>query len=124
MQATIRTLDGGNIILGPDRFRHANLLDNNVYHTRGEANYLLGGHLLNAGIEYEQLQIRNLFVSDSNGTVSYASLDDFENMKPTSIQYQNSVTLNPLDAAANWNLGTWTAYLQDQFKLTSELTVQ
>ncbi|HSS00184.1 MAG TPA: TonB-dependent receptor [Kofleriaceae bacterium] len=124
MQATITTADRGTIVLGPDRSRHANLLDNDVYHTRGEANYLLGGHLLTAGVEYEQLQIRNLFIQDSNGTATYRSLDDFENMRPSSITYQSSVTLNALDAAANWDLGTWTGYVQDQFKLTSELTVQ
>lgn len=124
MQASIRTLTGGTIILGPDRFRHSNLLDNDVYHTRAEANYLTGGHLITGGIEYEQLRIKNLFVSDSNGNVVYNTLDDFMNMKPASIQYQNSVTLNPRDASANWNLGTWTGYVQDQFKLTSELTLQ
>ena len=121
MQASVRT-PGGTIILGPDRFRHSNLLDNDVYHTRGEANYLAGGHLITGGIEYEQLRIKNLFVSDSNGNVVYNTLDDFMNMKPASIQYQNSVTLNPRDASANWNLGTWTGYVQDQFKLTSERT--
>lgn len=124
MQATITATDGGTILLGPDRSRHANLLDNDVYHTRAEANYLYGGHLFTAGAEYEQLQIRNLFVPDANGTVSYTSLDNFEAMRPASIAYQNAVTLNPFDAAANWNLGTWTGYLQDQFKLTSEITVQ
>jgi hypothetical protein len=124
MQASITATDGGTILLGPDRSRHANLLDNDVYHTRGEANYLMGGHLVTGGVEYEQLQIRNLFVQDANGTATYRSLDDFEAMKPISLQYQNAVTLNPLDAAANWNLGTWTAYLQDQFKLTSEITLQ
>jgi hypothetical protein len=124
MQASVRTMTGGTIILGPDRFRHSNLLDNDVYHARGEANYLMGSHLLTGGIDYEQLRIKNLFVSDSNGNVVYNNLDDFMNMRPASIQYQNSVTLNPRDAAANWNLGTWTGYVQDQFKLTSELTVQ
>lgn len=124
MQASITTPGGGTIILGPDRSRHANLLDNNVYHTRAEANYLYGGHLLTAGAEYELLQIRNLFVQDANGTATYTSLDNFEAMRPGTLAYQNAVTLNPFDAAANWNLGTWTGYLQDQFKLNSEVTVQ
>jgi hypothetical protein len=124
MQANIRTPGGGTIVLGPDRFRHANLLDNDVYQARAEANYLMGDHLLTGGVSYEQLRIKNLFVSDSNGNVVYNNLDDFMNMRPASIQYQNSVTLNARDAWANWNLGTWTGYVQDQFKLTSELTVQ
>jgi outer membrane receptor for ferrienterochelin and colicin len=124
MQASIGTMGGGSILLGPDRSRHSNLLDNDVYHTRAEANYLYGAHLFTGGVEYEQLQIRNLFVQDSNGNVRYNTLDDFAAMKPVSIAYQNAVTLNPFDAAANWDLGTWTGYLQDQVKLTSEITLQ
>jgi outer membrane receptor for ferrienterochelin and colicin len=125
MAVQINTLGTTNSIrLGPDPFRHANLLDNDVFHTKAEANYLLGTNLLTGGIEYELTRIRNLFVPNSNGTVVYADLAHFEAMQPISIQYQNSITLNPLDAAANWNVGVWTGYLQDQVKLTPELTLQ
>jgi len=126
MSVSITPPSGGsnNIRLGPDPSRHANLLDNDVFHTKAEANYLLGSNLLTGGVEYELTRIKNLFVPNSNGTASYASLADFEAMRPSSITYQNSVTLSPGDAAANWNVGLWTGYLQDQLKLTPELTVQ
>jgi hypothetical protein len=130
MSAAIRTMDPagttsqGTILLGPDEFRHVNTLDNDVFHTKAEANYLSGNHLLTAGAEYELLRIKNLFVPASNGVAQYASLADFEAMNPSSLRYANAVTLNPNDAAADWDSGTWTGYIQDQYKLTPEVTLQ
>lgn len=122
--SAIVTTNQGSIRLGPDPNRHANKLDNDVYHTKAEANYLAGANLLTGGIEYERTYIDNLFVPNSLGSATYASLAAFEAKMPTQIVYQNSTTLNPEDAAANWHVGLWTAYLQDQIKLTPELTLQ
>ena len=123
MQALIRTQSGGQILLGPDEFRHTNLLDNDLFHAKAVANYLLGMNLITAGVEYELLHIDNLFIADTNGAAVYASLDAFRNQTPTSILYSNATTLDPKDGAANWNAGTITGYAQDQLKLTSELTL-
>jgi outer membrane receptor for ferrienterochelin and colicin len=114
----------GTIRLGPDPARHSNLLDNDVYHTKVEANYLLGANLVTGGVEYERTYIDNLFIQNTLGTASYDSLDLFMMQRPRQIVYANSTTLTPADAAANWHFGLWTAYLQDQFKITPELTVQ
>lgn len=131
MQATITTTndpttptDDGRIVLGPDEFRHANELDNNVFHAKAEANYLTGRHLFTGGYEYERLFVRNLFVPTSYGRAEYASLAAFQQMTPRLLAYSNAVTLNPEDGAADWSSGTSTLYLQDQFKLTNELTIQ
>jgi hypothetical protein len=123
MSASINTMDGGSITLGPDISRHANALDNDVFFGRAEANYLLGTHLLTAGVAYELTRIRNTFLQRAYGEAVYATLADFEAMRPQSIVYKNSTTLDPFDAAANWNVGLWTGYVQDQLKLTNELTV-
>ena len=125
MAATVRIpATGGTILLGPDEFRHNNELDNDLFHTKLEANYLTGPHLITGGFSYERLFVRNLFVPTSYGAVEYASLAAFEAMTPTSIRYSNSVTLDPDDAAASFSTGTATAYLQDQLKLTGNLTLQ
>jgi hypothetical protein len=124
MAATIRTASGGRILLGPDEFRHNNELDNDVLFTKAEANYLRGRHLFTGGVQYEHLFVRNLFVPTSYGAVEYASLDAFANQTPLSIRYSNSVTLDPEDAAASWGVGTATFYLQDQVKLTGDVTLQ
>jgi len=125
MAASITTATPGTIIrLGPDNSRHANQLDNDVIHGKAEANYVLGENLFTGGVEYERTYIDNLFIQNALGNASYNSLDDFMNKKPASITYQNSVTLNPSDAAANWNFGVATGYLQDQLKLSPDLTLQ
>ena len=78
MAAEIESADGGTILLGPDEFRHTNELDNNLFHGKAQANYLLGKNLFTGGIEYEQLRVRNLFIATSNGAAEYDSLADFE----------------------------------------------
>jgi len=130
MQATINIGNAmmpggiGSIVLGPDASRHANSLSNDVYHGKAEANYLEGVNLITAGVEYEFTKINNLFLSNSNGTATYNSLADFEAKNPSQILYQNATTLNRSDAAANWGYGIASFYLQDQVKLTPDLTIQ
>jgi len=124
MQAEISTPDGGTIVVGPDVFRHANALDNNLLHGKAEADYLLGKHLLLAGAEYDYLDLFNLFSPYSRGAAEYASIEDFENLQPTSIFYQNAISNDANDAAANWSYGIVSTYLQDQYSLTPDLTVQ
>ncbi len=121
---TIRTPASGTIVLGPDEFRHANELDNNLLHTRAQANYLAANHLITGGAEFDKLYINNLFVAGSNGVADYANLAAFENRMPTSIRYKNAITQNPEDAAADWDSGIMAAYLQDQWEATPDLTVQ
>src|SRR5690606_21449180 len=67
MAATIRTPTGGTILLGPDEFRHSNELDNDLLNVKAQANYLRGKHLFTAGVEFEQLRVRNLFIATTNG---------------------------------------------------------
>jgi hypothetical protein len=115
---------GGSIALGPDISRHSNLLDNDVFHSKAAGSYLLGPNLIQSGVEYERTYIDNLFIQRTLGDVTYANLTAFMNKTPTQIRYANSTTLNPADAAANWHVGLWTAYAQDQVKLTPDLTLQ
>src|SRR5262249_35271607 len=92
MAAQIRTAGGGTILLGPDDFRHTNRLDNDLFHTKAEANYLEGKHLVTGGLEYELLHIDNLFIADTNGGAIFPSVAAFGMMAPQSITYSNSVS--------------------------------
>ncbi|HET9626251.1 MAG TPA: TonB-dependent receptor [Kofleriaceae bacterium] len=114
----------GVIALGPDASRQSNSLSTDVYHGRAEANYLEGTNLITGGVEYEFTKVNNLFLQNTNGTATYNSLADFAAKNPQQIVYQNSTTLDPQDAAANWGYGVFSGYLQDQVKLTPDLTVQ
>lgn len=124
MEAEIGTEDGGTIVLGPDVFRHANRLDNDTFHAKIEANYLLGRHLITGGVEYDVLDVFNLFVPFSRGAVEYDSITDFEAQMPSSIFYQNAISNNPDDGAADWGYGVLGFFLQDQFELNPRVTVQ
>ncbi len=124
MTAEIATADGGTIVIGPDEFRHANELDNDLLHLKGELNYLWKSHLITAGWEMDRLWVFNLFVPSSNGVAEYSSIDAFENMQPSAISYSNSVTNVAEDAAANWGHTVQALYVQDQYEITPELTAQ
>ncbi|HKE15260.1 MAG TPA: TonB-dependent receptor [Kofleriaceae bacterium] len=124
MQASITTPDGGTITLGPDPFRQRNELDNDLLHGKVQADYLLGTHLLLAGVEFDRLSVFNVFVPSSRGEAEYASIDAFAQQMPTSIFYSNSVDNIPDNAAASFDLGLLSTYAQDQWAVTSDLTVQ
>jgi hypothetical protein len=123
MEAEIRTPEGGEIILGPNPNDQSNSLADDLYHMRFSANYLQGKHLITAGIEEELLHIDNLFISGTDGVAVYPSLAAFQMEQPMQISVTNATTLNPQDGAANWNSGILTAYLQDQYQITSQLSV-
>jgi hypothetical protein len=113
----------GTIYLGPDRYRHANELNNTTLHFKAAGDYLLGNHLITGGLEYERVSIFNLFVSASHGILTYGDsaigngLDAFEQRDPSGITYGNAVTNNADDGAANWWYGIASAYVQDELHL-------
>jgi len=132
MDARIAThLDGdekgpvsGHLYLGPEKSEHANELSNNLWHAKAGGDYLMGEHLVSGGLEVEQLHVFNLYVPSSNGSAEYDTLTAFEGMRPTRITYQNAVTNNARDGAANWSYAMFTAYAQDEVELTPELSAQ
>lgn len=114
----------GTVLLGPDEFRHANELDNDVFHVKGQASYLLQNHLFTAGLEYDAVGINNLFVAGSHGVANFASIAAFEAQSPSSIRYKNAINGDAESAAADWDYGVIAAYAQDQVEVTSDLTLQ
>lgn len=114
----------GTIIIGPDRSRHANELRNTTNSYGAEANYLAGSHLVTGGLQLETTDVFNLFVQDANGRAFYDTIDAFEAQTPSRLNYQNAISNNKDDAAANWEYGVTTFYLQDEWSLTPALTLR
>lgn len=118
----------GRVVFGPDTFRHANELTNDLFQLRLAGEYLLEDHTISFGWEHEKLDVYNLFVSNSKGTwqfhntvvdgvVTVSGLDRFLQQTSSGFSYQNAYTLNPVDAAAAFKFGTDAFYLQDSWDL-------
>ena len=124
MTATIQTDTDGEIILGPDPFRHANELENENLYLKTEATYLMGEHLLTAGVDHESTKVFNLFVPFSNGDADYDSIADFENKTPSGVYYSNAISNNAKDAAADWGYNVSTVYAQDEWQFNQQLVAK
>jgi len=120
---TIGSSTGDNIRLGPDFFRHANALSNDNLVIKAKADYSTGDHLFSFGFEMTDQDVFNLFVPGSAGEYTFTDVDAFEAQAPTSLFYQNAFTNDANDASATFGFKTHTAYLQDRWTPTDNLTL-
>ena len=123
-EATIATATGGTIYIGPDHFRHANDLDNDLTAIKFKATYTLNDdHTITAGYERDALEVYNLFVPWSKGEFFYSSLDAYEARDAFQVAYGNASSQNPEDRAAEFESITDTFYVQDEWFATDDLTL-
>ena len=123
-EVQINTDSGVTVYLGPDDSRQANDLnwDNLTFKLAGT--YLLGDHTITAGIEYEDLDVFNLFMQHRIGEYRFNSISDFEAGLANRIYYNNAAGTNdPNDVAASFSFQTTTLYVQDEFYATDDLTL-
>ena len=119
---TIFTAAGGTIAAGGDRFRHTNELDNESRLIKLKADYVVGDHLITAGFEQEEYEVRNLFLPFSKGNYAFFSIDDLEARNIGFALYGNSNTGIAGDAEANFQLAVNSFYVQDEWTVSDELT--
>jgi hypothetical protein len=121
-EASINTAGGGTIYIGPDDSRQSNSLNYDTDTVKLAATYYLGEHKISGGIEYEKLDVFNLFMQHTTGEYQFSSIANFEAGKPSRIDYNNSAgTNNPADAGATFANTTTTLYIQDDFDLTDDI---
>lgn len=121
-EASINTAGNGTIYIGPDDSRQSNSLNYDTDTFKFAATYYMGDHKITGGIEYEKLDVFNLFMQHTVGEYQFNSLADFEAGKPNRIYYNNSAgTNNPADAGATFANTTTTLYIQDDFDLTDDV---
>jgi len=114
---------GPQVLVGPDPFRHYNFLETQSSELEFELSYLIGSHELVAGISKNGVDVANGFVAYSDGVLEYASIEDFENKNPYSIDYRNSPSGNPADGAAFFEIETTSFYVQDTWDYSDRLTL-
>ena len=119
----IDTAAGGQINIGPDRYRHANALTNDMLNIKIKGDYSMGDHLFTFGYERDTLDVWNLFVNDSRGRYTFDSIDDFEAQLASSVKYKNAITNNSADGAASFKSTDNVIYVQDRFTPSDDLTI-
>lgn len=120
----IATPTGGTMFIGPDEFRHANELTNDLDLIKLKANFFLGDHTITAGYEREMLDIFNLFVPRSQGQYIFSSIDDFEDQVATRLNYTNAFTNDANDGAASFGYDVDSVYVQNEWQATPDLKFQ
>ncbi|WP_419571803.1 TonB-dependent receptor [Rheinheimera sp.] len=112
-----------SVSLGSDISRHSNDLAKKTLILAADGEYLLDEHRLSFGYQLKRMDIFNLFLQRTKGEYVFNSIADFQNRAAASIRYQNSVTHNPDDVAANFVRDEHALYIQDEWVLTDELTL-
>jgi hypothetical protein len=112
---------------GADQFRHANFLEtaNDQYQFRAE--YSIGDLVLKAGFQRQVTEVFNLFVPRSDGLYYFDSVADFRAGRANDLQFNNAVSGNANDAAAQFAYTLDSLYAQGTWDVPvpqGELTVQ
>lgn len=115
-----RDRPAGNIAFGSDQYRHGNELDNQTLSLRFAGEYLTGDHVIGFGIEHESIDVRNLFAPDSLGRWEFDSIEEFRNKEASEFNYSNAYSNNSEDAAAKFNFGSTSLFVEDSWAITSE----
>jgi len=107
---------------GCDRFRHANVFEDERLQLFGAANYILGDHLITVGAEYETYELFNLFVERSNGQFTFETVDDLL-AGNASVSYRNDPSNDANNAAAAWGLDKISLFAQDSYQFLPNLRI-
>lgn len=120
----IRTLTGGTMFIGPDEFRHANSLTNDLDLIKLKGNFFLGDHTVTVGYEREMLDIFNIFVPRSQGQYIFSSIDNFEDRVATNLNYTNAFTNDANDGAAAFGYDVDSFYVQNEWQVNPDFRIQ
>ncbi|MEL6686144.1 MAG: TonB-dependent receptor [Pseudomonadota bacterium] len=112
-----------DVYLGGDDSRSANDLNYDVLDLIFRANYTAGSHNFTFGAELQELNIFNLFIQQAQTEIRFNSVDDFRNGIASQVEFNNSPSLNPLDAAAEFGYTRNAVYLQDEWNVSPDFTV-
>ncbi len=114
----------GTVFVGPDEFRHANFLTNDLDAIKLKGSFFLGDHTLMVGYEREMLDIFNIFVPRSSGQYLFSSIATFQSRDATQLSYTNAYTNVKNDGAAAFGYNTDSFYVQDEWQATPDFKLE
>jgi outer membrane receptor protein involved in Fe transport len=117
---------------GPDQFRHANFLETQNTQVQFSGEYQWGAHLFKAGGQWQNNDVFNIFLPNSDGTYYFDSIADFSGASQgtlgvtgyaSQLVYRNAISGVPTDAAAIFDYDIFTLLLQDTWDVTDRLSL-
>ncbi len=121
---SVTSCTDSRIFLGPDVSRQSNDLNNENLSVEFRPKLNLGSHSLKGLVGWNKTHTYNLFIQRSLGDVYFDSLADFQARKASRIRLGGAVpSLNPADAAADFNTNALTLGLQDDWNVNDALQV-
>ena len=115
---------GPEFVFGQDQYRHANKSATENLTLSLDATYLLDDHEINFGIQYEDLNLYNLFGANSLGSWEFDSFENFaaqDLAKYGEFSYQNAYTNDVNDLAYDVSRSQLSLYIEDVFYLTDDI---
>jgi len=116
-QVYIKTADGGYILAGQERNRHANVKSNETTNFAFHGLYLDGNIDYKFGIEVDKVTNSDLYARNGAGTWYFDSIAMFENKTPYKVEYGNAYTNNMQDLTAKIDSTEYAFY----FEVSTEL---
>ena len=112
-----------DIYLGVDQYRSANSLSTENDTLKIKGTYTIGDHEITAGYSDDSFDIYNVFVATQDGAYTFASYADFLAKNASRYSANNSRVGTELGAAAAFDYGFESIFVQDEITMSDQLTV-
>jgi len=111
----------GSVFIGAEESSQVNALSVDNRQAGAAGTWLLGRHRVLFGAEAESSRFENTFLQNAWGSYTFASVDAYDNGRPSSYTYQYMLPgRTPL---VNWGYMMGSAYAQDNWMVTRRLTL-
>ena len=112
----------GNLVAGAEFFSQANELDQDVVQLTDNFTRLFGDHRATIGAQYEFYKFRNLFAPGTLGEWDFGSLAELE-AGDADEYFINTIFPGVDDVASRFSVHNISAYAQDEWTVTPQLTL-
>ena len=114
--------NSARLFFGPDVSRHTNFLRTDNLSIDFTARLDAGDHAFRLITGYTRVNTYNLFIQRSLGDLYFDSIADFQNRRANRFRLGGAVpSLNPVDAAADFQSRSFNVGLQDDWQVTDTL---
>ena len=121
---SLTSCSSSRLFFGPDISRQSNDLNTENTSIDFTTRWTSGDHTVKGILGYTNVNVFNLFLQNSLGNFYFDSLADFQNRRASRLRLGGAVpSLDPDDAAAQFNTENYTIGIQDDWDVSDTLQV-